>query len=429
MKWLICFVLAISVAQAAESSLTFEQAIDQIINRSTDVSTQTSQVGETNAAGITARTAFFPNISLQLARTVNQDNALLQRTASSSLSAIGKWNLFRFGADVKGWQAAAESEDSETLALADAILKSEGAAVQLLVAEVQAEREARVLSEIVRKENELLKIGRERYARGLLPLQEVDKIAVDTENAGAKLADTEIRASTAKANLKAQLGQDSIEAEWPWAEKFRQLQVDPKRRATVLGKEDEIPERPDVRAALKNLESQEDRASAKVRQALPSLDSQFTYATYGLVTNPQTGTYLNPNWTASLVISIPLFDQLAGYSSARVQYFEKEKASAELEKVQRNAQADLRSSREAFETALSTAIAREKTVQLSRKLYNDSLARFRLGRMNANELSLDESRLTDSELLATAGWAQAHLALTRLCHSRGLRVRDCMGTR
>jgi outer membrane protein TolC len=405
-------------------ALKFDQAIQQILARSTDIATQQAQVSETVATNIMARTAFWPNIGVQLSRYENQDNVLLTKTISDSANVNAKLNLFRFGADVKGLQAANEDEDTQNFKLSATILNTEETAVQGLINEIQAAFEIDVLAGIVKKEQELLKIGRERYSRGLMPEQEVDKISVDIENASARLADTQVREAQAKANLVALLGGSNIVVDWPWIERFRELNKDSKKRDALMGTESELEKRPDVRSATKNLEAQQDRTSQRVRQILPSLDGTLTYSSYGLDSTP-VGTSLDPQWTAGLVINIPLFDQLSNYSVARVQYFEKQKADTGLELVQRTAMQDWTSAKSTFEIALTTALSRDATAQLSRRLYNDSLKRFRIGRIDANDLALDETRFSDSELLATAGWAQLHLAYAELCHARGLRLMDC----
>jgi outer membrane protein TolC len=426
LKWIVLLVFLAGVARAETGVLSFRDAVSEIIQRSTDVATQRNQVFETEATNITARTAFLPNLSVQFSRYANQDNALLQRSDGDSINVVGKLNLLHFGADVKGWQAANGDEDSQTLKLSYTYLTTEQLAVQGLVNEIQGLLETEVLASIVKKEQELFNIGVERYKRGLLPQQEVDKIEIDMENASSHLADTQIKEGIARANLVALLGHDKIQANWPWMDAFRAIHADPKKMTKLLGTEDDLLKRPDVMSALRNSEAQSDRASQRVRQALPSLDSSLTYSSYGLVTQ-QTGTSsIDPNWTAQITLTVPLFDQLAAYSAARVQYFEEQKADVALELARRNAMADWSSAKQTFTVALTTALAREKTVQVSRKLYGDSRSRFRLGRIDANDLSLDETRLSDSELLATAGWAQAHLALAELCHSRGLALKECV---
>jgi outer membrane protein TolC len=423
----VAIVSTVTIAFAEEQAplLTFDRAIQLILARSTDIATQQSQVSETVATNITAKTAFLPNIAVQLGRYETQDNLLLTKSVSDSVNLIGKLNLFRFGADIKGLQAANGDEDTQTYKLAATTLNTEELAVQGLIGEIQASFDIDVLSGIVKKEQELQKIGRERYTRGLLPEQEVDKITVDMENASARLADTQVREAQAKANLVARLGNSQIEMNWPWIDRFRELSRDPKKRESLLGTETELEKRPDVLSAAKNLQAQEDRTSQRVRQILPTLDSTLTYSSYGLITQPAGTSSLDPSWTGGLVINIPLFDQLSNYSNARVQYFEKQKADTALELAHRAALQDWSSAKASFEIALSTALSRDETSKLSRQLYNDSLKRFRIGRIDANDLALDESRFTDSELLATAGWAQLHLAFAELCHARGLRLADC----
>jgi outer membrane protein TolC len=432
LNWIFPFLvfgLAVSPSRAEvgpiSSAMSFNDAINEIMHRSTDILAQRDQLLETRATNITARTAFLPNLGVQLNRYAVQDNSLGQRQDRDSINLAAKLNLFRFGADVKGWEAANSDEDSQTLKLEATVLATEQLAVQGLVNEIQGLLETEVLTSIVKKEQELLNIGSERYKRGLLPQQEVDKIQIDMENASSRLADTQVKEAVARANLVSLLGHDRIRAVWPWMDRFRNMSSDAKFLKSLEGSEEDLSRRPDVKSALSNSQAQSDRASQRVRQALPTLDSSFVYSSYGLIVQPA-GDPLDPIWTAQLTISIPLFDQLTAYSAAKVQYYEEQKADVALELARRSAMADWSSAKSTFSTALTTALAREKTVQISRKLYSDSRSRFRLGRIDANDLSLDESRLSDSELLATAGWAQVHLALTQLCHSRGLSLSECI---
>ena len=91
-------------ADADSNLLSFDQAIEQILGRSTDIATQKEQISETIATNITARTAFLPNLSVQLSRYENQDNLALSRTEGDSVNVLAKLNVFRFGADLKGWR-------------------------------------------------------------------------------------------------------------------------------------------------------------------------------------------------------------------------------------------------------------------------------------------------------------------------------------
>src|SRR6185437_11105687 len=226
-------------------------------------------------------------------RYENQDNILLTKTLSDSVNVNASLNLFKFGADYKGLQAANSDEDSQTYKLNATILNTEELAVQGLINEVQAKLEIEVLGGIVKKEQELLKIGRERYNRGLMPEQEVRKISVDIENASARLADTQVREAQAKANLVALLGTSDVAIDWPWIQRFRELNRDPKKHTSLLGTVGDLEKRPDILSASKNLQAQEDRTSQRIRQVLPSLDSSLTYSSYGLITPTSGATSLD----------------------------------------------------------------------------------------------------------------------------------------
>ncbi len=96
-----------------------------------------------------------------------------------------------------------------------------------------------------------------------------------------------------------------------------------------------------------------------------------------------------------------------------------------MELIKRKARQDFESAKRGFDLALASALARDKTASLSRKLYQDNLLRFRKGLANANELALDQRRLYESELSAIKGWNSAHTQYSKLCHSVGRRIREC----
>jgi outer membrane protein TolC len=129
--------------------------------------------------------------------------------------------------------------------------------------------------------------------------------------------------------------------------------------------------------------------------------------------------------SAMITLSFPIFDRLTGWGRFRSHAQAQAAADAGLEQVRRTARSDWESSRFSFETALGTALAREKTVSVAQRLFQDGLRRFRSGKATANELAIDRDRELRSELLSVQGWASAHVEFTRYCHAQGKSVLSC----
>jgi outer membrane protein TolC len=131
-------------------------------------------------------------------------------------------------------------------------------------------------------------------------------------------------------------------------------------------------------------------------------------------------------WTATIGVTLPIFDRLVNYSNARSNAHLRSAAEASQVQEERQALGTYETQRRTFEIAVASAVARERTLEIARRIYRDSLLRFRSGRASSNDLLLDETRLTSSETLANQGWASAHMALAGFCHSVGRRLAGCL---
>ena len=260
---------------------------------------------------------------------------------------------------------------------------------------------------------ELHQIARQRFRKGLLPRQEVDKVYIDLQNTLARLKDANIRVATTKAALVSQLGHSDIHILWPWQRKFQQ------RRLSKIESKYEVARTPGFLALDYDFAAQSQRVKQNFRTMFFSLDLDLLY-------NVRT-TDVTPNeWSATATISIPLFDQLTNYSRYASQVEIKREAELALEEARRTLSAEHISLKTTYETALDTALSRAESLDIARRLYEDNVRRFRRGRINANELQLDQERLFRSEQFAIEGWNQVHVAFSELCHSYGSRLSECL---
>lgn len=398
-------------ALAESRPISFDEALDRIVGRSTGIAAQKATLEGTRAKNLPTRLRFLPTVSLN-ARKSWQGGEDLETGRNYRAEAASTLNLFRFGADFSNWKAADADERTQEFLLSDRVLRSEEAAVRSLVALIRGEQEIRVYERIANLEKEIHQIGRARFQRGLLASQEVDRVSIDLDNATARLADARASLAVSRSELVALLGDENVSIEWPWKEFLTAFR--PPNSISHLS------ERPDVQAALARVEAEDQRHSRDVRLILPSLDADLTYGKHGA----QSFASMRTEWTAGVGITFPLFDHLTRYSAARVQATVRAVAEADLEETRRRALAEFTSARESFLVAIQSAVLRDRTLRSSGMLYQDNLRRYQAGRINANDLAIDQNRLYDAELLAVQGWASAHLQYAKLCHAWGKRVVD-----
>lgn len=405
--------------------IPFDTALQQIVDRSTAVGIAQQNLEATRARNVPSRIGFLPKLSLEAkdsyssvtAGTVDPDMPFADgKNEIRTLSATAEMNVFKFGADGAAFRAADAENSAGQFDLDDSVLKAETSGTKALIAVIGTERGNLVLKQIVEMQEQLVSMAQERYKKGLLAQQEVDKLVIDLDNARASLRDGEVELARAKAELTALLGNHDIEREWPWKNK---LETKPFK---IDANYELLAQRPDWKAAERRAEASRGRTNQSWGKILPSLDVRFSYNHINVVSRGVSG----PSWDGALVLSIPLFDRLVNYSDYREKVANQTRTEIELEQVRRQARSDWDSVREAFRITLETAKSRDVTLATSRKIYGDSLKRFKAGLMNANDLSVDRNRLYSTELLAVKGWSAVHLVFSDLCHAQGHRLRECL---
>lgn len=387
--------------------ITFDDAFARIIERDLEIRSQQLSVNAAESRRLRAYGQFTPSISFEASETRGGDPVVDPRKSAVAKATV---NLFRSGGDVAGVRAARREVKAEEESLVDTRHDAEERAVQVILDVMTSERRVSINKKIVELRNELHRIARERYAQGLLPRQEVDKVLVELENARARLIDAETDQSVALANLEARLGEArTVLNEWPWREVIS-------KSRDVESINFKIDLRPDYRSSLLSLESQRLQRYQALSALLPSVDFTASHGNYDL---SQSG---RRDWSAMLTLSVPIFEGFKSWSAYQLQGVELQRAEIAREAIQRLAPAEVASLKRTFKAARESALARERTSRLTEQLFTDSTRRFRLGRSSVNDLAVDQNRLLESQLLEVDGWANAHLSYARLCHALGSSV-------
>ena len=224
-----------------------------------------------------------------------------------------------------------------------------------------------------------------------------------------------------RASVMRLLGSTDIEKKWPWKPKL--FKVNNSSLLKLKISEISLTDRPDYRAALTLLQAERERSVRAHRMIFPSLDLNASYGLNG--TGSFVGGAWNSGYTTTISLTMPFFDALQNQSGYRVQMESQSAAEVRLRQLERDIAALIKAAQETYALSIDTAVAREHTLETSRRLYETNARRLQQGRATANDVALDQQRLTDSELLDLQGWSNAHLAFVSLCHSLGRLASDC----
>lgn len=406
--------------EAEPGTISFEVALQTILTRSTQIQVQSENANSIKETNRPSRYFLAPTVSANAKTSSAYTSTTPISQGSQSVELQAGVNVFRFGADYKTFKAAINDENQQDSLTANVTLQAEDQAVQALVTSIQRRLEREVLSQQVEVRKEALSIAQQRFERGFLSEQEVQKVLIDLENARSRATEGELLSIQADAVLKDLLGSTNIQILWPWKTRFSHWKVEDFIQAHPL----DVTKRPDWKSADYHLSAEDDRTSKNYRLMLPSLDASLVYGYYHY--NYNAGVPNGPAWLSTLTLTLPLFDRFTNLSNARAESAIERQAEIQRVEIERTALSQYEAARDSFKTLIHSAQDRESTLLKSKNLYRDSLRRFENGRSDTNELLIDQTRALDSELLAISGWAEAHTALSTLCHNLGQKLSECL---
>lgn len=382
---------------------TFATAYHAIIERSLRVNTQKLELEASQFRKLKQWSTFAPRVDLAYTDTTVGD---LNYSRLGGAAITTKVNLFHSFGDLNGLRAADKNIEGNREKLLVERQNAEDDALNVLTIFIQRFEQREIAEKTVQLKADTARIAKERFDKGLLPMQEVAKVSIDLENARASLADSVSTETDARANLIVALGSDSVVAEWPWKDVI--VGTVPLENVYL-----NLEARPDWRVALASVGEEHLKSQQVLGTLLPSFDF---YGSYGSVDLSVPG---RRDWEALWTVSMPLFTGFQDFANYKIQVVSEHEAEVRLETLKRQALAEIDNLRVNHSRARESAIAREKTAKITEQLYADNLRRFQMGRANANDLGIDLDRLLHSQLLEIDGWLNAHLTLEKLCHGSG----------
>ncbi len=426
MKNIFYFLLVLSILAKAltgiskEVPLSFKLAVQKIVNRSLDIEIQKNNAKAAHYRNYPDRLALLPDLTIRGHSTLkNSFHDKWTSTDRHSATVTARINLVKFGADLAAMRAAGIEKKRYDTLVEKFKLDAEALGAQAIFSVIQLKHNFAILDKTIHTRSSILEIANKRYKKGLLPVQEIQKITIDLKNEQARRNDAEINLAKAQALLRELLGHDSINLNWPWKNKL----MSSKNWSTFKAQPNTFTQRPDFQAAQLQVDALHERSNQSWGSLWPTVDFEFQYSIGGEDFQKKSFDHE----VAGLVsVTIPLFDRFQRYGQYRSQRLLQANAESYLEKIKRHTAEQITLKNHEFQLALQSARSRESLLTATRNLYQSNIKRFELGRITANNLALDESRLLDSERLAVKGWQSIHQALVELCHVQGKYLTVCL---
>lgn len=317
------------------------------------------------------------------------------------------WNLFRGFSDTQAFRAAKENEKAQEFQVRSRELESELAGAKVIFNRLYLRDAKQAQQELLKLKQETMRIGRDRYAQGKIPLQDVTKLEVDLAQQANQARSAEVELAQNEAAWKAFFVDELQTADWPLGET--------QSLALAEGEGSFSARRLRERASA----SEHSWMAAKLRHS-PSLDLSLSYRELPLKT-PNTGT-----WSGTLELSIPLWSRFETASASAQGYASFLAAEAEAAGAEREEQLRREFLKKkiklSFESIREARLIQEK----AEKLYRDMLRSFQLGRLSTNELFQEQDRRIRSVLSYSAARLAFHESLSEACALWGLSARDCL---
>jgi outer membrane protein TolC/preprotein translocase subunit SecF len=407
------------VAEAAEKvrpspilSLDFSQALQKALANSEELKIEESQIRSSEYRKAQSQWALTPGLTLSGESGKVGDPSAPFREGKASLNL----NLFRGGADFYGIESSSLDLDAHKNSLRALRFEEEERLGGILLDYIASQMQLQTSRKNLQSRQNYYRVAEQRFSQGYLSRQEVDKLFIDLSYAQARNLDLENQVFDLKRTMARILGDETeINLVWPWKTTVQKLAS----RAPEFSAEN-LAQIPSYETQSKRLQAAQ--ATMRSYRGLlgPSVDFQLSYEVQKL------DEVETRNPTGLVLVTLPLFNRMQDWGTYRLYNEAAVREEIQLRKLERDLKLSYEKSRQDFLQTLASVQARDKTMEISQRLYDDNLKRFQAGRATVNDILVDQDRVTDAETLAIEGWKNTHMSFLKFCHLLGHTYTECL---
>lgn len=397
------------VTLAFASSDPFFQDLDAFRAKNPNLKTELSRVEAASARALSRALHWTPEINLNASRNRTTSRSFDEKTVSDSNSwgVSANFSLFRGGADLFASSAANANKEAQLQQFEAEVLSLENRVSKLLFQNLFLKENLSIQRSLLQLKEDSLRIGKERFSQGKIPLQEVTKLELDISQQRNRVRQTELEVESNLVALRSLFVDETKTKEWPFTV------------TTKLALNDS-----DASPTIKGLQLRADSAkksywAAKLSHA-PSIDLNLRYQESPIRTRE------SKEWLGSIDLTFPIWSKYstsASVAEANTILQESESAALLREKEEVLQKGLIQKKLDTFSKNLQENTA---NLEKSEKLYRDMLRSFQLGRISVNDLFLEQNRRYDSVLSYVESKMAFHEGVMDACSAWGKRARDCV---
>lgn len=398
---MILFLLAFAHAQTP-----FFSDLENFRAQSLTLKTEERNLDAASDRLLSRRLFWSPDLSLSAHRAKTRINGANQPDADD-VTADLNWNLFRGGTDWHRLGEAKALRQAQELQVVNETLAVEVKAADVIFRSIYLAETGRLQENLYKLKEETLKIARDRYAQGKLPLQEVSKSEVDLVQQRARVRTAKLDQAENRAEAASLFVTEIRTTTWPFAEGNDVGDAGVEKSPLV------------ARKALLS-QSFEERWRSFRSTYWPTFDLSLQYKQWPLDRRDQ------DQWLGVFTLTLPIwsrYETAADVSSAYAGYLG---AMNDFRETEQRVKAKAVFLKEKIEAARANLKDAKGNLRASQALYRDVLKQFRLGRISTNDLFLEQNRLLDSETALAVSQLAFHQALIESCALAGVRASECV---
>lgn len=351
-----------------------------------------------------AKFYLIPKLDLFHTSYINKDNTSFKNTQFGVSASV---NVFQFGRSHYNYLSQNSSLGAEKLEHRQKKIQIENRFLTSLFKNTLLQRKLSLYQEIENLKRKALKVAQQRYDRGNLPRQQVEKVDIDLANLSSQRITTERELAESELEiLKYQLG--DFKREWPFATAISKA----KRQKPAS-------EFVDVMILDLKANSYENFLESTRRAYLPSVDVS------GRAYQWKQDEALSQEWDVSLTVTWPLWDNYSRRLENLKAYREFQYWQTEKVRTIRDWEKHIKTKDDQLDKLAMQLNQSAANLKKLNALYADTEALFSHGRITVNELFQDQQLLFETQINYENELYAFHQFILDYCTFHSERVWDC----
>lgn len=407
-SFVFIFYLSISVLAAPESALPRDQwktKLDGLLLLDSEYNYNDHKLELVETQTTQSKLYFVPRLDLYYSSTITKDASSFKNFDYGLMAQV---NLFQFGKSQYRYLSQNSTYEYEKLEHRQKRIQIENKLLTTLFTNTLLQRKLSLYKQIENLKKKAFRVAQQRYERGNLARQQVDKVEIDLANLNSQRTSIERELANSELEiLKYQL--DNFKREWPFS------------NATTKNRK---ARKPDEFADVKILNFKSDSYEYALKSTrsgyLPSIDLSGKTFERKLDSQPS-----SHEWDISLTVSWPIWDNYNRSIENQSAYRDFQFWQTEKTRTVRDWDKKVKTKEDQLDSLSAQLTQSAENLKKLNALYTDTEALFSQGRITVNEMFQDQQLLLETQINYENELNAFHQYLLEYCGFYSERIWEC----